>query len=188
MRVIAGRYRGRRLMTVEGLAVRPATDRVRQTVFDILAARIDLEGAGVLDLFAGSGSLGFEALSRGAARVTFVESRRDAAACIEENARTLGCLAATAILETDALGFALTTSGRYDLVFADPPYAFSRTAELPGLILGRELVRPGGFLVIEHAADLRFPEAGPVRKFGRTCVSFFRPGGPPSPPPEPESP
>lgn len=192
MRVIAGRFRGRRLRTVDGLSVRPATDRVRQTIFDMLATRLELDGAEVLDLFAGSGSLGFEALSRGAGRVTFVESRRDAADCIEANARTLECLPQTAILEADAFGFALATSGQYDLVFADPPYAFPRTAELPGLIFGRGLVRPGGLLLIEHAADLRFPESGacsigPVKKFGRTCVTFFRHAAPPPPSPAPES-
>ncbi|HXG01311.1 MAG TPA: RsmD family RNA methyltransferase, partial [Bacteroidota bacterium] len=92
MRVISGEYRGRILKSVNTLLVRPATDRVKQTIFDVLSTRLDLEGAIVLDLFAGSGSLGIEALSRGAAHATFVETNRDAARCIRQNLTALGCL------------------------------------------------------------------------------------------------
>jgi 16S rRNA (guanine966-N2)-methyltransferase len=179
MRVITGRFKGRQLQTVRDLSVRPATDRVKKTIFDMLATRVDLDGARVLDLFAGSGALGFEALSRGASHVTFVENARDAAGYIERNAETFGCLAETLILETDALAFARSTGERFDLIFADPPYAFPGTAGIPGLIFERTLLHRGGYLVIEHAADLRFPpapawQAGPEKKFGRTLVTFFR--------------
>jgi len=180
MRVIGGVYRGRTLRTVADLSVRPATDRVRQTIFDMLATRLDLEGALVLDLFAGSGSLGIEALSRGAARATFVESGGEAAAFITRNLRTLGCEGAAEVLETDALALLRPGSGPYDLVFADPPYAYPRTAEIPRLAFDAGLLRRGGFLLIEHPPTVVFPPGasyaqGPVKKFGRTHVTFFTP-------------
>ena len=180
MRVITGLYKGRTIRTVQDLSVRPATDRVRVTIFNMLASRMAFDGARVLDLFAGSGSLGIEALSRGAAHATFVEQGSAAAEYLEENVRLLGCIAATEIAEMDALSYLGTVRGDFDLVFADPPYEFARTAELPGLIFGRGIVRPGGYLVIEHAHDLHFegtPDwtAGPEKKFGRTLVTFFQP-------------
>jgi 16S rRNA (guanine966-N2)-methyltransferase len=180
MRVISGIYRGRTLRTVRDLSVRPATDRVRQTVFDMLTNRIAFDGARVLDLFAGSGSLGIEALSRGAAHATFVENAHDAAEFIEFNLRTLGCAEAALVLETDALGFVHPGNGPFDLVFADPPYAFDRTAGIPEIVFGSGILRPGGYLLIEHAGDISFGNtpayrAGPVKRFGRTHVTFFTP-------------
>lgn len=178
MRVISGIYRGRTLRTVRDLSVRPAADRVRQAIFDVLMNRIEFEGALILDLFAGSGSLGIEALSRGAAHATFVENGHDAAAFIELNLRTLGCAEAGLVLETDALGFVRPGCGEFDLVFADPPYAFDRTAGIPEIVFGSGILRPGGYLLIEHAGDLSFGNApgyrsGPVKRFGRTHVTFF---------------
>lgn len=180
MRVIAGMYKGRTIRTVNDLSVRPATDRVRQTLFDTLATRVDWEGARVLDLFAGSGSLGIEALSRGAGHVTFVELSEEAAGFIEQNVRTLGCEAATEIATMESLEFIRRSRECYDVVFADPPYAFEETRQLPGLIFDRHLVRPRGYLLIEHATSVKFAESpmydvGPVKKFGRTIVTFFRP-------------
>jgi 16S rRNA (guanine966-N2)-methyltransferase len=181
MRVISGLYKGRKLLTVNDHSVRPATDRVRQTIFDVLATRLDLEGAKVLDLFAGSGSLGIESLSRGAAHATFVESGREAALYIERNLETLGCASSADVLAMDALGFLqLASGGDFELIFADPPYTFARTAEIPGLVFGAGMVRAGGYLVIEHAHNLAFEgtaayRVGPVKKFGRTLVSFFQP-------------
>lgn len=179
MRVITGRFKGRRLASVPDLSVRPATDRVKKTIFDLLMTRLDLEGTTVLDLFAGIGSLGIEALSRGARTAVFVESDRRAAAVIRRNLADLGCADDTDVEETDALGFLRRDSTRYDLVFADPPYAYTGTAGLPGLLVTPGRLAPGGVLVIEHAADLEFPPLpgctrGPVKTFGRTVVSFFR--------------
>ena len=131
MRIITGLYKGRVLKTVRDLSVRPATERVRQTLFNMLANRIDFEGISVLDMFAGSGSLGFEALSRGAARVTFVEDSEEAAGFLEENARLLGCEDAVEILQMDAMGLLNARHGIYDLVFADPPYSYEHTGEIP---------------------------------------------------------
>lgn len=178
MRIIAGRFKGRTLRTVKDLSVRPATGRVRQTLFDMLTHRMEFEGARVLDLFAGSGSLGIEALSRGAAEAVFVESGREAADLLEQNLAALGCAGIGEVVRQDAEGFIGRESGSYSLVFADPPYAFAGTPSLPEKIFGRRLVAPGGLLLIEHSAGLDFGEsalyrAGPKKQFGRTVVTFF---------------
>jgi 16S rRNA (guanine(966)-N(2))-methyltransferase RsmD len=179
MRVISGIYKGRTLETVADLSVRPATDRVKQTLFDMLVNRLEFEGATVLDLFAGSGGLGIEALSRGAAHATFVEEDSKAAAFIEKNVRKIGCEAETLIAETDALSFIARCKDSFDLVFADPPYGYAQTNELPELIFAANLVKRHGYLLVEHSTDLKFGSSdlyrsGPEKKFGRTLVTFFR--------------
>ena len=179
MRVITGLYKGRILKTVKDLSVRPATDRVKQTVFNMLANRIELHGTRVLDLFAGSGSLGIEALSRGAAHVTFVENDEQAVRYIEENVKALGCETMIEIDETDAMYFLLHVHSPFDLIFADPPYAFERTTEIPGIVFTQKLLKSHGYLLIEHATTVHFAStqsyhAGPEKKFGRTLVTFFQ--------------
>lgn len=179
MRVITGRFKGRLLKTVNTLAVRPAADRVKQTIFDMLTTRIDLQGLGVLDLFAGSGSLGIEAISRGARHVTFVETNREAVRFIEQNLGALGCTEAGLVLDVDAMHFLRSTSQRYDLIFADPPYAFEATSDIPEAVFSLGALKADGWLVIEHSTDLHFAttalyEIEPERKFGRTLVTFFR--------------
>jgi 16S rRNA (guanine966-N2)-methyltransferase len=178
MRIITGQHKGRTIRTVRDLSVRPATDRVRQTIFNMLAHRIPLEGAVVLDLFAGSGSLGLEALSRGAAAATFVESDRAAAEIIAENLHVFGAQGGHVIQE-DAIVFLAQARGSYDIIFADPPYAFAHTEELPALVVGRKLLKAGGILLIEHARDRQFSDTplyarGPEKRFGRTIVTFFQ--------------
>lgn len=179
MRVITGLYRGRTIKTVEGYSVRPATDRVRQTIFNMLANRMQWEGTGVLDLFAGSGSLGLEALSRGAASAVFVEERPEAAAAIERTIREFGCTSSALVVCADAMTFLEEDSGSYDLIFADPPYAFAKTANIPQILFSRGMIKPGGYLLVEHARPLSFASnalytAGPVKRFGRTIVTFFQ--------------
>ncbi len=179
MRIITGLYKGRRLSTVADLSVRPATERVRQTVFNMLVNRIAFEGIEVLDLFAGSGSLGFEALSRGAKRVVFVEREQEALRHLEHNATALGCLDAVEILSMDAMQYAGTTEERFSLIFADPPYVYAETPSIPHAVFSRGIVTDGGYLLIEHSSALHFEEtetytAGPEKKFGRTCVTFFQ--------------
>jgi 16S rRNA (guanine(966)-N(2))-methyltransferase RsmD len=179
MRIITGRFKGRNLKTVKDLSVRPATDRVRQTIFNILANRMEFEGIRVLDLFAGSGSLGIEALSRGASSAVFVESGREAAAYLKENLQTCGCDAEAGVVREDARLYIEREERAYDLVFADPPYAYDGTSLLPERIFGRSLVSPGGFLLVEHHAGVGFTttglyRVGPVKQFGRTIVTFFQ--------------
>src|ERR1043165_1407867 len=122
MRIIAGAWRGRTIEAPPGQATRPTADRVRETLFSMLASRLgSFEDPRVADLFAGSGALGFEALSRGAAHATFVESDAKASAVIRRNAEKLGATERVQILGGSAL--ALTRSKPFDLIFADPPYA-----------------------------------------------------------------
>ena len=179
MRVISGEYRGRILRTVNDLSVRPATGRVKQTLFDMLAARMELQGTVVLDIFAGSGNLGIEALSRGAALAVFVENNPRALDAIELNVRSLGCEARTEIYQADALAYIEQEKRQYDIVFADPPYAYDTISSLPHLLFSHAIVKPGGYLLVEHANELHFEDTdryrtGPVKKFGRTLVTFFR--------------
>jgi len=179
MRITTGAFRGRVIDTVRDLSVRPATDRVRQTLFNMLSARMALEGAKVLDLFAGSGILGIEALSRGAARVTFVEISPRPAELLESALKNLGCLASADLRMMDAMDFLAVNREAYDLVFADPPYAFNLTSTIPRRVFSGGTVVPGGYLLIEHENTLSFedtPEyrAGPRKRFGRTAVTFFQ--------------
>ena len=178
MRVIAGLYKGRVLKTVKDLSVRPATDRVKQTIFDMLTHRLVFDGANVLDLFAGSGSLGIEALSRGANRVTFVESNNDAGSFIEKNLETLGCEDSAEVIAMDAMQYLRRAREQYDLIFADPPYEYDETATIPSIVFQDKVLKRHGYLLIEHASGLQFDDtplyhAGPSRKFGRTIVTFF---------------
>jgi 16S rRNA (guanine966-N2)-methyltransferase len=144
MRVIAGRYKGRRLQAPPGLNTRPTSDRVREALFSILGARV--EDARVLDLFAGSGALGIEALSRGAREATFVDNAAPAIRALEANLRDLDAAATVVRAEVRRfLGGASRSGRQYDLVFLDPPYRLAAT-------LGPELSEPLGGVLAESAA------------------------------------
>src|SRR5215216_2322847 len=148
MRIIAGKWRGRTIETPPGVATRPTADRVRETLFSMLVSRLgSFEELRVADLFAGSGALGLEALSRGAASATFVDSDPNAAAVIRKNAERLGASDRVRILRGSAL--ALPRSDPFDLIFADPPYASgSGTAVLQAVEQARWLA-PGGWMSVE---------------------------------------
>jgi len=139
---------------------------------------MDFEGATVLDLFAGSGSLGIEALSRGASRVDFVEQMDEAAHCIERNLLALGCMEGSRVWRMDA-SQVIDRGGRvYDLIFADPPYEYPNTQEIPERVFAGNLLSFHGYLLIEHSNKLGFMttqryQTGPERRFGRTVVTFF---------------
>ena len=177
MRIIAGEWRGRRLHTAPGTATRPTADRVRETLFSMLASRLgSFEGLRVADLFAGSGALGLEALSRGAAHATFVEADAKAAAAIKANAAALGALSRAQILGGSALS--LPKSEPFDLIFADPPYAAgSGTAAIRAAAAAAWLA-PGGWMAVETA---RTDPVGPgdwiidaERNVGRARLTLLR--------------
>ena len=152
MRIVAGEWRGRRLQAPPGAATRPTADRVRETLFSMLVSRLgSFEGLRVADLFAGSGALGFEALSRGAAFACFIENDAKAAAAIRANTADLDATERVQILGGSAL--ALPRSEPFDLIFADPPYApGSGTGALQAVASAGWLV-PGGWMAVETARD-----------------------------------
>lgn len=180
MRVIAGSLGGRRLVAPRDRATRPTADRVKEALFSILG---DLEGLVVLDLYAGTGALGIEALSRGAARATFVESARDAEDAIRKNLTTLGLMDRARVLRSvvEKSRRSLEAGGPFDLVFVDPPYADVEAATLVVASLARD-VAPRATIVLEHAqrADLEVAferarlERFDHRTYGDTSLSFLR--------------
>jgi len=147
LRVIAGEFKGRRLKTPKWDGVRPTSDKLRETLFNILAPRI--AGANVLDGYAGTGALGIEAISRGAAHVTFVENDRRAAALIEENAQVCGLKGGYTVACSDFLGWRGGVAGTFDLILLDPPYDIRNVHQVLDRAAG--LLSPGGLLVLERA-------------------------------------
>ncbi|HEY5707420.1 MAG TPA: 16S rRNA (guanine(966)-N(2))-methyltransferase RsmD [Terrimicrobiaceae bacterium] len=179
MRVIAGEARGLPLSSPSP-SVRPTMDRVRGAIFSSLGDAVP--GARVLDLFAGSGALGIEALSRGAASVIFVDSNPRCAACVRENLRRGRLKGSVQVM--DALKFLeLYAAGGFDLIFADPPYAKSSAdrdlaTELVRLPALCSALRPGGTLVLERLAGSKEPEAGAlllvrVRRYGESEIAYY---------------
>ena len=168
VRIIAGEFKGRRLRTPAGVAVRPTADRVREAWFSILQRSI--RGARVLDLFAGSGALGFEALSRGAASADFVELHRLALATLKANIKTLKVDDRAAIHRADALRFAERLHpDQYDVAFADPPYAGQEAARLVAMFRVNAFAR---IFSIEHPVNQPIP-GDDTRRYGDTAVTFI---------------
>jgi 16S rRNA (guanine966-N2)-methyltransferase len=179
MRIIAGNFRGRIIETVKDHSVRPTTDRAKQTIFDILSTRIDFEGTDVLDLFAGSGSLGLEALSRGAQNITFVDKSRKSLDMIERNISSLGCSGNCNVYQADVFWYLKNMKKVYDMVFADPPYKLENIGILPDAIYDSGMVRNGTFVVMEHSresiVDLDEKKYEIIRKpFGQTIVLILK--------------
>ena len=183
MRVIAGRYRSRRLSAPRGLEIRPTSDRLRETLFNVLAPRI--EGAVFLDLYAGSGGVGIEALSRGAAEVLFVEQAEPALRAIRENLASLGIRGGYALeARSVAAGLRrLAEAGRrVDLVFLDPPYRATAEYALTLGLLGGDcagLLADGAVVVAEHEKRLDLEErCGALVRYrllkqGDAALSFY---------------
>ena len=191
MRVIAGIYRSRILKSLKGLALRPTSDRLRETLFNVLGT--DVAGARFVDLFAGTGAIGIEAVSRGAAEIVFIENHPPAATLIRRNLESLGIRSGATVLAVDALrGLAMLASRKkqaergFDYVFLDPPYAaaeeYSRVLEFLG---SATLLAPGATVVAEHRRNFDLcEEAGALWRFrvlrqGDAALSFYRHGGAP---------
>lgn len=173
MRVIAGSARGRRITAPPGHQVRPTSDRARQATFNALESRGLVVDARVLDLFAGSGALGIEALSRGAAHATFVESDRNAVAAIRSNLDTLGFAGQATVIRSDSLSFLRTGTRAADLVLVDPPYAFDAW---PALL--DELVRLDAVVVAETPKPPADNDAWEIlrsHRYGGTVITFMAP-------------
>ncbi len=169
MRIVAGEFGGRRLVVPRDGRVRPTADRVREAWMSILAP--ELEGARVLDLFAGSGALGLEALSRGAAAATFVELSSGSLEALRANIEALGVAGRVTVRRGDALRYAQGLEPRaYDVAFADPPYAADAADRLVSLFRERPFAR---ILSVEHPSDRRVA-GDDTRRYGDTAVTFCR--------------
>jgi 16S rRNA (guanine966-N2)-methyltransferase len=181
MRLTGGAFRSRRLVTPRGDATRPTSDRVREALFSILGHRCAFEGARVLDLYAGTGALGLEAVSRGAASAVFVERRREALAALRENIAALGVGARSRVIAGSVEGSTGEIGHGFDIVFADPPYAdVAAGAAVKALerIIAAGGLLPAGVLVLEHASKTAAPSIGPLaaydsRTYGDTEISFY---------------
>jgi 16S rRNA (guanine966-N2)-methyltransferase len=180
LRIIAGQFRGRRLVAPKGLNVRPTSDRLREALFSIWTARVP--GASVLDCYGGSGAIGLEAASRGADSVTIIEVDRMAAEMIRENAEMLG--AGVDIRKGDFFAVApiLAASGaQYDLIYVDPPYATGDAAGTIRVLVELNLLAPGGVLAVEQARKMNEPEIPDgldrieKRVYGQTVLTFYEP-------------
>jgi 16S rRNA (guanine966-N2)-methyltransferase len=165
VRIIAGAHRGARIFAPRGLETRPTGDRVREAAFNLIGP---VDGASVLDLFAGSGAMGLEALSRGAATAVFVESDRDACRTIERNLEKLKLTAAT-VLCRDALQLLAGDTRTYDLVLCDPPYGFAGDARLAPYLV--RVLTPEGVLVYETATKAQPEIEGLTVRTSRTYGS-----------------
>jgi 16S rRNA (guanine(966)-N(2))-methyltransferase RsmD len=178
LRIIAGRFKGRQLESPAGAWLRPTSDRMKETVFNVLQA--DIETAVVLDLFAGTGNLGLEALSRGARRVVLVEQDRRALGVLHRNVARLGVAAEVVVVAADAIRYsAAPEHGPFDIVIADPPYDSACEPDLLAAFDVRAL-RAGGWFVLQHSrlAALGAPPAPwlhvHTKRFGDTCIEFWR--------------
>jgi 16S rRNA (guanine966-N2)-methyltransferase len=178
MRVIAGIYKGRRLKTLEGLSVRPTSDRLRETLFNILAPRI--EEAHFADVCAGSGAVGIEALSRGARHVTFIESSLKAARIISENLRNCGIREGYRVINRDALrALKNLEKAQFDVIYFDPPYDSEIYTPVMWLIAKQDLLAEGGVLIVEHRRQTpllpNYDRLRPYRQVaqGESLLTFF---------------
>lgn len=176
MRVITGSARGRRLITLDGDDVRPTTEKVKEALFSII--QFEIEGRRVLDLFAGSGQLGIEALSRGAKNAVFVDSSKKSVEVVKKNLESTGFEKSAVVLNTDSISFLRTRAEKYDIVFLDPPY---RTGLLKQALNNIERVMSdSGVIVAECPYDEDFPEnAGGFLKtkeykYGKIKLALYR--------------
>lgn len=153
MRIITGTAKGKKLVSLEGDATRPTSERIKEAVFSSI--QFDVEGRYVLDLFAGSGQMGLEALSRGAAKATFIDLSREAMDIVKQNAKITGFFNTSHFLVSDWRNYIRKAAGReqYDLVFVDPPYAMQCCADAAAYLAKAELIIPGAIVVLESGEE-----------------------------------
>lgn len=156
MRIIAGAYKGRKLAPPTDLSVRPTPDRVKEALFSILGS--DVKDAVVLDLFAGSGNLGLEALSRGAAKCYFGDSSRDSIRLIYNNVAHCKADAVSHIIQGDYRSVLTQVKEKIDIVFVDPPYRENLWEDVMSILFEKELMNQDGLIVLEHPREIEFPQ------------------------------
>jgi 16S rRNA (guanine966-N2)-methyltransferase len=163
------------------MRVRPTADRVKEALFSILASRVDLHGSRVLDLFAGTGNLGIEALSRGAELAVFVDSHRESADVIRQNLETCGFAGRSEVIVREAGATVKLLESRdekFDLIFLDPPYLKGLATETVAQLAEATVVAPGGLIIAEHAPDETIAEVGDLRivvdrRYGDTVMTIM---------------
>jgi len=180
VRIIGGRLRGRRIAVPDAPGLRPTPDRVRETLFNWLGPQ--LAGARVLDLFAGTGALGLEALSRGAAAVTLVEQQRVAVTALQQTVQRLG-VPEVRIVAAEALSFLASDDGQYDLILLDPPFAAGLLEPALQVIIRHQRLAPGGVVYAEQSQDAgppAVPRGWNLHRSGRAGeVGYYLLHGPP---------
>jgi 16S rRNA (guanine966-N2)-methyltransferase len=176
MRIITGIYKGRHFDVPRSFKARPTTDFAKENIFNVLNGYLDLEGSTALDLFAGTGSISLELLSRGCASVISVEADRDHANFIRQCMQKLGT-EQNILIRGDVFRFLKTCHQQFDLVFADPPYALEQLPQIPDLVLEKGLLKDGGVFVFEHGKHNDFsshPRFVEHRAYGSVNFSLFR--------------
>jgi len=176
LRIIGGKYRGRRINPPPGFKARPTTDFARESLFNILNNRVDFEDITVLDLFSGTGSISYEFASRGTREVHLVEIDVKHVSGIRRIIRDIG-MDNIRCVHIDVRAYLKTCSAKYDIIFADPPYDLPWLKEIPSLVLGSEILKVDGFFVLEHPRNMSFTgEKGffEHRNYGSVNFSFFR--------------
>lgn len=176
MRVITGTAKGRILKTLEGKSLRPTGGRVKEAIFSII--QFEIEGRRVLDLFAGSGQLGIEALSRGAKSAVFIDADKDAVAAVKENLETTGLAENATVLQSDAFAFLRTSGLTFDIIFLDPPFDAGLVEK--ALPLAAAITVPGGIILCETPSSEKLPEEvgalkqNRVYKYGKKTITTYR--------------
>lgn len=175
MRIVGGTLKGRRFNPASALPVRPTTDMAKEGLFNILRNLVDFEDVVVLDLFSGTGNIGFEFISRGAKHVTMVEKNPKSVAFISQTAKAFE-ISNLSVLQADVFAFLGRVKAGYDIVFADPPYDLSQISLLPKLICGQSVLKEGGLFILEHPQTYHFeeyPYFQQQRRYGKVNFSFF---------------
>lgn len=177
MRVITGTARGRKLIELPGLASRPTTDKVKESIFNIV--QFDVEGRRVLDLFAGTGQLGIEALSRGAAQCVFVDAAKEAARTVQENVKRTGFSDRARVVQGDSLSFLTSCREKFGLALLDPPYASDLLSKALERIAAIDIMTENGIIVCESEAETVLPELpapyqkGREYRYGRIKLTLY---------------
>ena len=175
MRIIGGKYRGRKVIPPPGFKARPTTDFARESLFNILNNRVDFEDITVLDLFSGTGSISYEFASRGAKEIHLVEMDMKHIAGIKRIIRDIG-FENIRCVHIDVRAFLKTCSQKYDIVFADPPYDLPWLKEIPSLVTGSGIIKEDGFFILEHPRSMSFSGHEKFfehRNYGSVNFSFF---------------
>ncbi len=175
MRIVSGKFKGRKINPPAGIKARPTTDMAREGLFNVLQNRIDLEGIEVLDLFCGTGAVSLEFLSRGAKSATAVDIEFGSKKFITSLLKSWE-INNMRVVRANVFALAKKANKAFDVVFADPPYAMTDFEKIPELVLKSGWVKPGGIFILEHGSEKNFediPHFDELRKYGNVHFSFF---------------